>query len=73
MLKERRIRLEKERRQKARKFTQRCLGLMMIAISAMIIHFCANANNPQDKDATVLLFLIPMGVYLLFSKEDCLM
>lgn len=73
MLKERRMRLEEAKRKKARKIAQKCLGFILITLSIIIIYFCAKANTVEDSDATSVLFTLPLGLYLLFSREDCLM
>jgi hypothetical protein len=73
MLKERRVHLEAIKRKKARKLTQKFLGLILIVLSAIILYFCAKGNTVQDSDATPVLFTLPLGLYMLFSREDCLM
>ncbi len=51
---------------------QRICGVLIIAICVFVLVITAHGRSNEDRDATAVLFLAPVGVYALFSKEtDC--
>ncbi len=48
---------------------QRLMGLGLLACCALVLWLCHNGTTPADRDATVVLLLAPLALYLLFSKD----
>lgn len=51
---------------------QKLYGLFFVVLSIVICVVCSFGQTAEDCDATVILLLFPMGLYLLFSKEICI-
>lgn len=54
-------------------FIQKLMGLGILAISVFVIWFAANGETVEERDITPVLFTIPLGISLLFSKEILLL
>lgn len=64
----------KKRKVYARKlFIQKLMGLGILAISVFVIWLAANGETVEERDITPVLFMIPLGISLLFSKEILLL
>lgn len=46
------------------------IGLGLLALCAIMLMMTANATSPEDKDATPVLLLGPIGLYLVLSKQQ---
>ncbi len=59
------------RNQRRRKLLieQRLMGLGLIAISVLIYVLALTGTTIEDRDGTALLFTLPLGLLLLFSKK----
>ena len=55
------------RRRKLR--TQKFLGLVLIAISILVICVAAIGTTPEDRDITAVLMIAPLGFYMMFTKD----
>lgn len=55
-----------ERRNKL--FLQKFCGLVLIAMSILLLYMAINGTTLEERDATVVLMIAPIGLYLLFSK-----
>lgn len=55
------------RRRKLR--TQKFLGLVLIAISILVICVAATGTTPEDRDITAVLMIAPLGFYMMFTKD----
>lgn len=51
------------------KAVQKIFGLVLLVISIGVIILASTGKTPEDKDATAILFTVPIGLYLLFTKE----
>jgi len=60
---------KKRYRLNKRVLIQRLMGLAMLLISYIIIRVAMTGITVVDRDATAVLITIPLGLYLLFSKE----
>lgn len=48
---------------------QKLMGLGLLAICAFVVVMACNGVTAEDRDCTALLFLLPMALFLLFTKE----
>lgn len=48
---------------------QRAMGLCLLAISGLMLWLASSGTTPEQRDATALLFTIPLGLYLLTTKH----
>lgn len=51
-------------------FVQKLLGLALIIISVFCIVMASYGVTPEDKDLTVVLLILPLGIGMLFSKKQ---
>lgn len=51
---------------------QRMIGLLLVVLSALIMVVCAHGVTAEDQDATAILLILPLGLYLLFTKKICI-
>lgn len=51
---------------------QKLYGLLMLALCGLVLWFCSTGTTPEDQDATAILLIAPMGLYMLFSKQICI-
>lgn len=49
---------------------QKVKGVLLILLSAAIIALASQGTTPEERDVTVVLFLIPLGLQLIFSREE---
>ena len=52
--------------------TQKLLGFVIVLICVAYILIAAHGTTAEDRDATGTVLLLPMGIYLLFTKEICI-
>lgn len=50
-------------------FIQKLYGLVLIAISAILIYIASQGITVEDRDATAVLITAPLGLYLLFTRK----
>lgn len=63
-----------KKRARARKlFIQKLMGIGILTISVFVIWFAANGETVEERDVTPVLFMIPLGISLLLSKEVLLL
>ena len=48
---------------------QRLMGLVMVLISAAIVALASTGETVEDRDATAILFTLPLGIYMMVTKE----
>lgn len=48
---------------------QRVIGLLLIALSILLMHFASLGITLEEQDASGVLFLLPLGVWLVLSNE----
>lgn len=51
---------------------QRLLGLAFVAISAVLLLMAATGTTPEERDATAVLLILPLGLCMVYSKIDFL-
>lgn len=52
-----------------RMFLQKMAGFVLLIVSAIIIFMGFQGVTPEDSDVTPVLITIPLGVFLLRTKE----
>lgn len=48
---------------------QKLMGLAVLASAALVVWMCYNGETPEEKDATCIVFMIPMGIALLVTNK----
>ena len=56
-----------KRRHKMR--TQRLCGLLLLLVSFFIVVLTAYGSSPADRDGTVILLTVPLGLYMLITNK----
>lgn len=51
---------------------QRLIGIGMLLLSVLIFVVASHAQVRGDLDGTPLFITVPLGLYMLFSKECCI-
>jgi len=51
---------------------QKIAGILLILISMAVIVLASQGTTPEEKDVTVVLFILPLGLFLLFTKQQVL-
>ena len=57
----------RERKQKL--FIQQMMGLGLLIMSFIFLVTAIKSQYPGDGDCTCLLFTVPLGLFMLFSKD----
>ena len=52
---------------------QKLMGLGMLLLCVAVVMVAMQGESMRDRDVTPILFLAPIGLIMLFSKEDALM
>lgn len=47
---------------------QRCMGVALLVVSAVIWLLASTGETVEERDGTALLLTFPLGIYLLVSK-----
>lgn len=48
---------------------QRLMGIALVLISALILILAAIGETPDEQDATIVLLTLPLGLYMIFTKD----
>ena len=48
---------------------QKLMGLGLLVVCAFVLWLCSTGTTPEDQDATVVVLLAPLGLWMLFTKE----
>ena len=48
---------------------QKLMGGAILLICAFVLWLCSIGTTPEDQDATAVVLLAPLGLYLIFTKE----
>lgn len=48
---------------------QKLYGLALIAISAILLYIASHGVTVESRDATAVLLILPLGLYLLFTRK----
>lgn len=59
----------KKRAYRKKLIMQKVMGLVLLLICGVVIMMATTGANPEDKDVTPILILVPLGLYLVFTKR----
>ena len=48
---------------------QRCMGLVLVLLSLLVVKMASTGTTPEDSDATVTVLLGPLGIYMMVTKQ----
>ena len=48
---------------------QKAIGFLLLLISAIAIVLASHGTSLEDRDCTMVLILIPLGFWLMFTKK----
>ena len=48
---------------------QRILGAVLVVISGIMLALACSGSTIEERDATAVLFTLPLGLYAIFTKE----
>lgn len=48
---------------------QKLMGLGVLACCALALWLCSTGVTLEDRDATAVVLLVPLGLYIVFSRE----
>lgn len=54
----------------AQRTKQITIGIILLVICALVILLASKANTMEDGDITAVAFLVPLGLYMIFTKEE---
>ena len=53
----------------SKRMEQKLMGLALLAVCCFVLWLCSTGMTPEDQDATVVVLLAPLGLWMLFTKE----
>lgn len=59
----------KKRAYRKKLIMQKIMGLVLLMICGVVIMMASTGANSADKDVTPILILVPLGLYLVFTKR----
>lgn len=59
----------KKRAYRKKLIMQKVMGLLLLLICGVVIMMASTGVNSADKDVTPILILVPLGLYLVFTKR----
>lgn len=48
---------------------QKLMGIGLLLICLIVLWLCSTGTTPEDQDATAVVLLAPLGLWMLFTKE----
>ena len=48
---------------------QRLMGLALVAVSVLLLLLASTGETPEERDATAVLLTLPLGVYMMTTKN----
>lgn len=51
---------------------QRLMGLLLVVLSVVMLIVCAHGTTIEDRDGMGAFMVLPMGLYLIFTKKICI-
>ena len=51
---------------------QKFMGIVLLVVCAIIIALASQGTTPEDQDISVVLLLIPLGLGMIFTRENWL-
>ena len=53
----------------SKRMEQKLMGLALLVICAFVLWLCSTGTTPEDQDATAVVRLAPLGLWMLFTKD----
>ena len=53
----------------SKRFEQKLMAIGLLLVCAVVLWLCSTGTTPEDQDATALVLLFPLSLYMLFTKE----
>ena len=53
----------------SKRMEQKLMGLALLVICAFVLWLCSTGTSPEDQDATAVVLLAPLGLWMLFTKD----
>lgn len=53
----------------SKRFEQKLMAIGLLLVCAVVLWLCSTGTTPEDQDATVVVLLFPLSLYMLFTKE----
>lgn len=53
----------------SKRFEQKLMAIGLLLVCAVVLWLCSTGTTPEDQDATVVVLLTPLGLWMLFTKE----
>lgn len=48
---------------------QRIMGAVLVLLSILILFWAATGESPELQDGTIVLLILPLGLYMMFTKH----
>lgn len=65
----RRSKVRKRRLVISKRVEQKLLGFMILLVCAFMLWLCSTGTTLEDQDATAVVLLAPLGLWMLFTKK----
>lgn len=52
-----------------KRIEQKLMGIGLLLICLFILWLCSTGTTPEDQDATAVVLLAPLGLWMLFTKD----
>ena len=53
----------------SKRVEQRLMGIGLLLICVLVLWLCFTGTTPEDQDATAVVLLAPLGLWMLFTKD----
>lgn len=53
----------------SKQMEQKLMGIGLLLICAVVLWLCSKGATPVDQDATAVVILAPLGLWMLFAKD----
>lgn len=53
----------------SKRFEQKLMAIGLLLVCAVVLWLCSTGTTPEDQDATGVVLLAPLRLWMLFTKE----
>ena len=53
----------------SKRFEQKLMAIGLLLVCAVVLWLCSTGTTPEDQDATAVVLLAPLGLWMLFTKN----
>lgn len=53
----------------SKRFEQKLMAIGLLLVCTVVLWLCSTGTTPEDQDATVVVLLASLGLWMLFTKE----